>query len=131
METRGIRNNNPFNIILTKDHWQGQIKSVDRFVKFRSIEYGVRAGINLLRTYISKGYDTPRKIIFRYAPPTENNSTAYLDYVGSVVSTGVDDKIYLSSLQFYELCKAICWYESHYDLDYDFYIALCHRFRIL
>lgn len=131
--TRGVRNNNPFNIIVTGDRWQGQLKPMpnDKFVRFRSIDYGIRAGINLLRTYIIKGYDTPRKIVFRYAPPSENESSAYLNYVLQEVSTGADDKIRLSSLQFYELCHAICMYESKYDLSMTDYDNVLRRFRII
>lgn len=126
-------NNNPFNIRRTSDRWQGQInyKSTDSFVKFRSIEYGIRAGINLLRTYLIKGYDTIDRIIPRYAPPSENPTMSYIDYVESVVHIPRDQKISLSSLQFYNLCKAICWFESKYELDYDLYISICTRFHIL
>lgn len=82
LKSRGCRNNNPFNIKKSRHNWIGKIEGVDpTFETFVHIGYGLRAGIKLLLTYIDRGYDTPRKIIARFAPTTENNTSNYLDFI--------------------------------------------------
>lgn len=87
MATRGIRNNNPGNIRVSKDQWEGMTGDDGAFVIFDSPESGVRAlGKNLL-SYGSQGYDSIEKIINRWAPPNENDTQAYIDSV--VTATGI------------------------------------------
>jgi len=79
---RGLRNNNPGNIRLTKTMWQGEVKGKDKsFKTFVSMAYGYRAIFVLLRSYIQKGYNTIEKIINRYAPPSENVTSRYVKHV--------------------------------------------------
>ena len=82
----GIRNNNPLNIRKGKSHWQGEISSPRgedgrglSFCKFSSLDWGLRAAFCLLRTYRNK-YKAVciRDIITRWAPPSENNTDAYI-----------------------------------------------------
>ena len=79
---RGIRNNNPLNIRRSKDNWQGlRVLQEDKaFCQFESMEYGWRAAFVLLcRTYYVKyRLQTIRAIITRWAPPSENNTEAYI-----------------------------------------------------
>ena len=79
--SRGIRNNNPLNIRLGNSKWLGKIyENTDgSFEQFTSMVMGCRAAIILIRKYIREGYNTPRKIISRWAPPTENNTEMYID----------------------------------------------------
>lgn len=87
MATRGIRNNNPGNIRVSKDQWEGMTGDDGAFVIFDSPESGVRAlGKNLL-SYGRRGYDSIEKIINRWAPPNENDTKAYIDSV--VAATGI------------------------------------------
>lgn len=87
MATRGIRNNNPGNIRVSKDQWEGMTGDDGAFVTFDSPESGVRAlGKNLL-SYGRQGYDSIEKIINRWAPPNENDTRAYIDSV--VAATGI------------------------------------------
>lgn len=87
MATRGIRNNNPGNIRVSKDQWEGMTGDDGAFVTFDSPESGVRAlGKNLL-SYGRQGYDSIEKIINRWAPPNENDTQAYIDSV--VAATGI------------------------------------------
>lgn len=87
MATRGIRNNNPGNIRVSKDKWEGMTGDDGAFVIFDSPESGVRAlGKNLL-SYGRQGYDSIEKIINRWAPPNENDTQAYIDSV--VAATGI------------------------------------------
>ena len=118
MATRGIRNNNPGNIRVSKDQWEGMTGDDGAFVTFDSPESGVRAlGKNLL-SYGRRGYDSIEKIINRWAPPNENDTQAYIDSV--VAATGIpatqsldlSDPDTLSSL-----AQAISFHEtgSRYD----------------
>ena len=78
---RGLRNNNPGNIRLTKTVWAGQIiPGTDRsFCQFQTMAYGYRAMLMTLRNYRRKhGCSTVADIIRRWAPPIENDTAAYI-----------------------------------------------------
>jgi hypothetical protein len=78
---RGLRNNNPGNIRHSNQAWVGMAdKQPDKeFVTFRSIAYGYRALIKTLRTYrILHQCITVKEMITRWAPPTENDTAAYI-----------------------------------------------------
>lgn len=100
MEPRGIRNNNPLNI-RKGNNWKGerQNQTDKSFEEFVSMEYGIRAGFVLLRNYIT-GYsgkttpfDTVRKIVKRWAPPSENATQKYIDFVAKDMNVSPDTKI--------------------------------------
>lgn len=78
---RGIRNNNPLNLRLSNNNWLGKIQpnTDGTFEQFTSVTMGIRAAIKTLHSYIRKGHNTPRLIITRWAPPTENNTEMYID----------------------------------------------------
>ena len=83
-ESRGLRNNNPGNIRISKDKWQGlKAKQTDKsFFQFISIEYGYRALIRTLQNYRKLyGCQTIADFIKRWAPPTENNTAGYITRV--------------------------------------------------
>jgi hypothetical protein len=77
---RGIRNNNPLNIRRNGDHFQGEVvPGSDReFKQFTTMAYGYRAAFVVLGTYLAQGRNTIEKIIRAWAPPTENNTEAYI-----------------------------------------------------
>lgn len=90
MEPRGIRNNNPLNI-RKGNNWKGERphQTDKAFEEFETMQYGIRAGFIILRKYIS-GYfglcdkiNTIEKIIRRWAPPSENATQKYIDFVAS------------------------------------------------
>ncbi len=83
MQTRGLRNNNPFNIRKSSNNWIGKIKGTDKeFETFDTLEHGYRAGLIILRTYYNKyKLHTYGDIIHRFAPPCENELTYYYDYI--------------------------------------------------
>lgn len=82
MAPRGIRNNNPLNIRKGND-WQGERKPQTdaEFEEFVDIEHGLRAAIIIVKNYMAKRIDTPTAIISRWAPSSENNTQAYINYV--------------------------------------------------
>ena len=98
--TRGIRNNNPLNIRHSADCWEGRRKEqTDKsFVQFETMAYGYRAAWKILQTYYErfcmegKPY-TVRNIISRWAPPTENDTEAYIKNVLSMASIGGKEKL--------------------------------------
>ncbi len=94
--SRGLRNNNPGNIRLGRVRYKGErAKSSDRaFRQFESMEWGYRAMFVLLHTYALKhGCNTLRKIINRYAPPSENHTENYIRRVAHATHLAPDEKI--------------------------------------
>ncbi len=97
---RGIRNNNPGNIVKSGIAWQGKIVGPDeRFETFATPFYGIRALASLLITYDEKhGLNTVRGIINRWAPPIENNTSAYVSVVAAALGVHPDTIIYVRNL---------------------------------
>ena len=94
-------NNNPLNIRkVPGTHWKGELPSIQggagggslpsiqggdgggSFVRFETMEWGIRAAFVLLRTYSAKYHaNCIRDIISRWAPPTENDTEKYIKNV--------------------------------------------------
>lgn len=84
--SRGYRNFNPGNIRQSDVAYTGEVEpSKDpAFKQFRTMSYGYRAMFVLLHTYSVKYHlKTLREMIERYAPPTENNTTEYVNFVST------------------------------------------------
>jgi hypothetical protein len=108
---RGIRNNNPGNIVYGGFAKQmGATGSDGRFAVFQSMEDGIKAAVKLLEGYVAKGYDTVRSIINRWAPPGENNTSAYVDAVAKKLGISADAK--LSGDQLGGVANAIFQHEN-------------------
>lgn len=98
--SRGLRNNNPLNIRHSADRWQGaRIAQTDKaFVQFTSMAYGYRAVWKILDTYCltfkreRKAYNV-RNIIGRWAPPTENDTDAYVRAVVKLSGLGGNENM--------------------------------------
>jgi hypothetical protein len=85
---RGIRNNNPGNIIwLQSNHWRGQTGSDGTFCIFDTAINGIRAATIILRHY--KG-NTIRSIISRWSA---TDQAAYIKNVSDHLKTKPDDYI--------------------------------------
>jgi hypothetical protein len=82
--TRGERNNNPGNIRFDiRWAWQGQVgKDGGDYLIFDTPQNGVRAMTRDLLAKITRGENTITKILYIYAPPSDNNPTQ--DYIASV-----------------------------------------------
>ncbi|MBD2802939.1 structural protein [Xenorhabdus sp. M] len=115
--SRGIRNNNPGNI----DHnpankWLGQLphdRNIEkRFCRFESAEYGIRALMKLLLNYHKGGHNSISKIINRYAPSNENNTTAYINGVARALNVDPFDKIEVNKQTLIALAKSIIQHEN-------------------
>lgn len=93
--SRGLRNFNPGNIRLSGTRYRGETASRDRAFKcFESMAWGYRAMFVLLHTYRKRhGLGTVREMISRYAPPSENFTGAYVDFVAASAGVGADESI--------------------------------------
>ena len=112
---RGIRNNNPGNLRLSKTAWLGQkpapacakpgLRSgegrpqIDQdFIEFTTALYGLRALMKVLLTYYFKyNLDTAECIINRFAPPHENATDSYIHHVAKALGVRRAEKIDLAS----------------------------------
>ena len=86
--TRGQRNNNPLNIRRSSDQWKGMsdAQTDPDFVVFRSMYYGIRAAVIILRNYYKKYHlCTIQEIISRWAPLSENDTHRYVQYVSDTL----------------------------------------------
>lgn len=96
---RGIRNNNPGNLIITRIKWFGKKRLVDntdgKFEQFIAPHWGIRALAMDLRNDITKGgLDTVTKLITEFAPESDNNHTdKYIDFVSDKINKDKDSKI--------------------------------------
>ena len=94
---RGIRNNNPGNI-RHGANWLGlntKGRNIDSaFCVFVAPVYGIRALAKILTNYKRiHGLKTVRQIISRYAPPNENQTTAYIQSVAKQLGVYPDTVI--------------------------------------
>ena len=103
---RGLRNNNPLNIRLSKARWQGQVlpsgSGEGAFCQFESMAWGWRAAFYLLtRTYYHKyRLYTIQGIVSKWAPPQDHNNTeAYIRNVCKRTGIGPDEPIGIPSQQ--------------------------------
>lgn len=94
---RGIRNNNPGNIERNKDRWLGMSadqSSDTRFLVFDTPEAGIRALMRILINYQERHkITTLREAINRWAPPSENNSSAYVQHVSRLTGFDPDEPL--------------------------------------
>lgn len=93
--SRGLRNNNPGNLIKTNLPWKGKVphdKNPDeRFEQFTSIVWGLRAMImDVVGDITTKGQNTIRKLITKYAPAHENDTEAYINGVARQIGITPD-----------------------------------------
>lgn len=96
MATRGIRNNNPGNIRRTSDQWRGLAadQTDPEYFVFKEPVWGIRAMARLLQNYQSRyGLNSVRDIISRWAPPSENPTQNYIDYVAGKLNVNPDAAI--------------------------------------
>ena len=118
--TRGLRNCNPLNIRrVAGTHWKGEIVgSVEdkEFCQFTTLEHGIRAAYQILDTYRRK-YKAVciEDIISRWAPPSENDTRAYIRSVCALTGLGGREK--LTETEWPALVRAMAVVESRMHLD--------------
>lgn len=112
---RGLRNNNPGNIVRTGEQWRGMSadQSADsRFVVFDSPVWGLRALARILRKYNAAGLVTVRDIINRWAPPVENDTGAYIASVARAVGVAPTQPLVLTDDALSRIMEAIVQHEN-------------------
>jgi hypothetical protein len=104
-QTLGQRINNPFNIRSSSSNdWQGADDSIGEggYQGFQNNDYGIRAADRVLNNYGKKQFeegsenfnlygenvDTLRETLNMYAPPSENPTESYVDFISD--KTGID-----------------------------------------
>lgn len=127
--TRGMRNNNPLNIKISRSKWVGKIKEGkkdDVFEEFDTMENGLRAAIKLIQNYIKRmRLNTVQSIIYRWCP--DETKEKYVDYV--VKCMQVIDSDFNKNTTFYwydyetlyVLIAAMAWQESRLRIDADLF----------
>ena len=121
MIARGVRNNNPFNVVKSSSRWLGlkpKFLCTDPvFCEFVEMKYGIRCGLILLREYIQVYHlSDVRGIVSRFAPSFENDTEAYIEFVENnmrsdgFTPTGIE----FGTAKFYSMCLAILRFESKY-----------------
>lgn len=96
IKPRGYRNNNPGNVRINGDKFQGEvIPSQDKeFKQFESMAYGYRAIFKILRNYqVNYKLNTIRQMISRWAPENENDTANYISFVSERSGIPADDPI--------------------------------------
>lgn len=109
--TPGIRNNNPGNL-RPGDPWQGMVGTSNNFIVFSNMIYGTRAlGTDLSNKYFS-GLNTVTKIIGKYAPPSENNTIAYINAVSKAIGVAPDAVINWNKATLAKFIRAVIMHEN-------------------
>ena len=124
-EPRGIRNNNPLNIRKGNTWYGERHPQLDRdFEEFQTIELGIRAAFKLMRNYItgfcgkSTKFNTVRLLIRRWAPPTENATQRYIDFVCDKVGIDQNKVIWFNDRALMiGICRAMAFVECGQWID--------------
>jgi hypothetical protein len=133
--TRGLRNNNPFNIRRSYIKFQGEINSTDPiFKQFKTRVYGIRAGLVILHSYyVCHNIDTVRGFITRFAPPIENQTNRYVSFVSRAMNINPDYHCAMTESFLAALGYRICQFEngSACPISLSDFIDCIHTFKLL
>src|SRR6185437_15408492 len=111
--TRGERLHNPGCIRRDGTRWQGlaATQTDPQFFTFSSPEYGIRAIAKILTSYQREGVKTLYGAISRWAPPSENDTSAYIIAVCGACHVSANDQVELTQI-LPALIKAIITHEN-------------------
>ena len=118
---RGVRNNNPGNIDYhSTNNWVGQLGIEEgvanpRFARFDKPENGIRAMAKLLVGYHHKGFKSVEAMIHRWAPPSENDTGAYVSSVAKKLGLDEGVQLTLSRYLLEIMVAAIIQHENGYQ----------------
>lgn len=93
-EVRGVRTNNPLNLSFANQ--PNAIGTDGRFAVFQTPEEGVAASVRQLQLYGQRGLNTVEQIVGRWAPPSENDTPAYIRAVSQRMNVNPNQEIDLS-----------------------------------
>ena len=113
---RGIKNNNPGNIIKTSDEWEGMSEDQgdSTYVQFDEAKWGLRAlAKNLINQKRFHGIDNVESLISKYAPSSENPTSEYITFVSNKLSVDPQEAIDLSDESVLkDVMKAVIEFEN-------------------
>lgn len=97
---RGVRNNNPGNLVASNQGWDGELTSDGKFSRFDTPEHGIRALAKNMRTYQNKhDLNTVSEMISRFAPPEDHNDTpTYIKAVAGMMGVDPSQRIDTSDI---------------------------------
>ncbi|EAQ0344193.1 hypothetical protein LZX53_004545 [Salmonella enterica] len=104
---RGVRNNNPGNLVASNQGWDGELTSDGKFSHFDTPEHGIRALAKNMRTYQNRhDLNTVSQMISKFAPPEDHNDTAtYIKAVSGMM--GVDPEQHIDTSDAGTLTKLV------------------------
>jgi len=110
---RNVRLLNPGNVERTSIAWQGMSSLQDdaRFIRFVAPQWGFRCMARILKGDYREGSVTVHALIDRWAPPVENDTSAYVTDVANRLGVGPDETLALPG-QLLPLLKAIALHEG-------------------
>lgn len=117
---RGLRNNNPGNLVRTNIAWQGKVPHAQnpdaQFEQFTAIAYGLRAMMIDIAGDIAEGTNTLTALINEYAPSHENNTGAYINFVSQATGLLPNVSIPMNKTIFLAIVKAKVMMENGMQL---------------
>lgn len=137
---RGLRNNNPGNLIYTDLPWNGKISYIQNrdwtgtptnivrhFEQFTELRYGIRALMRDVFNDVKKGKTTVTALISAFAPAFENNTASYIASVVESIGSNIIGE--LTESKMIAICKAIILVENgagykNYITDADYKEAI-------
>lgn len=111
MRNRGQRNNNPINLRYA-NQYEAVGRDKDDFAVFLTPETGWRAAHAQIQLDQDRGH-TLQSFIFKFAPPNENNTNEYLEYV--TFRLRVEPTIPLNVISKYALAGLMAKMEGYYE----------------
>lgn len=114
---KSVRNKNPGNLrFIRTNPFNGQTGDDGQgYGVYSSLLLGTRAAFLNLRNYFTRdGLDTVREIITKWAPHSENPTTAYIDFVCGQLGVGPDQALRYD-VHSRSLIKAIARFEAGYQ----------------
>lgn len=111
--TRNVELNNPGNVDRTTIRWQGMsaVQDDPRFIRFIAPQWGFRCMARILKGDYLEGSQSVHALIDRWAPPIENNTSAYVTDVAQRMGVAMDETLTLPTA-LPSLLKAIAIHEG-------------------
>lgn len=117
---RGLRNNNPGNLVRTNISWQGKVPHAQnpdtQFEQFTQLRYGLRAMMIDIAGDIAEGTNTLTALINEYAPSHENNTQSYINFVSQATGLLPNVSIPMNKTIFWAIVKAKVMMENGMQL---------------
>jgi hypothetical protein len=118
---RGIRNNNPLNLIATNTPWEGKTGNDGTFEVFKDPYSGIRAAARNLRTYRDKyGLNTISGIVLRWTKgdPAQTQQN-YMNFIANKM--GISTGATLTTVEQYtQLVTSMIMFENKLQQPYDY-----------